>query len=253
MILRAVCLSLSLVVAIIPLEGVAAQQAELAKIVNPIAQRLEVRLARGREIDGWTAYRNQRTGPGQYAIAATPGLETSATPAMLMVSCIENQPAVSVVFDGRGEVLSALTRVDLRLDAQPVRESIASPLMGRDAFGIFDVRAALLIQDIRKSKSLEVSLPRQGQSWRFAVEGLDEAVEYMQDHCGFSYQINIVQSELAQVQMKLRLQGYDVPTTGYMDDQMKAATRDFQETYGLPETGRLDQRTYDLMLKKIGE
>ncbi|RWR31069.1 peptidoglycan-binding protein [Sinirhodobacter populi] len=230
-----------------------AQPPEVVQIANPLAQRLETRLKTGRDFGDWTAYRNKRTGKGQYSLAATTAVGPDGTPAMLLISCVESQPAVSVIFDGEGKIMPGLTRIELQLDNHPASGNLAAPLMGRDAVGIFDVRAFLLVQDMTKSRTMEVSLPGQAHSWRFGVEGLVDAIEYMQDQCRLSYQINIVQSELAQVQMQLRLKGYDMPATGLMDDQMKSATRAFQKKFGLPETGRLDQRTYDLMLNVINE
>lgn len=247
MALRAAFLSLGLASG----AALAEQPGGEVAITNPIAQRLETRLKSGQAFGNWTAYRNKRSGKGQYSLAATTTVGTDGTPAMLLISCVESQPAVSVIFDGEGRIMSGLTRIELQLDNQAATENLAAPLMGRDAVGIFDVRAFLLVQDVVKSKVLQVSLPAQGHEWRFGVGGLVDAIEYMQDQCRLSYQINIVQSELAQVQMQLRLKGYDMPTTGFLDDQMKAATRAFQKKFGLPETGRLDQRTYDLMLREI--
>ncbi|HEY0213537.1 MAG TPA: peptidoglycan-binding domain-containing protein [Paenirhodobacter sp.] len=235
--------------------GVAALPVGDLVMANPLGQRLQKSLKGGRQFEEWTA-RSKRSGKNPYAFAVTaaiPSAGGNAEQALLAVSCILGQPSVSVIYDGKGMQFSEPMPVSIKFDEDLAEENVVVPLTGADAIGVFDFRAFLLIQAMQDKKVIEISLPEANEQWRFEISGLRSAITYMQDRCNLGFQVRVAQSEMTQIQTKLRRRGYDAPTNGYVDSQMKEVLKEIQSKHGLNESGLLDQKTYDLLLKEIGE
>lgn len=54
------------------------------------------------------------------------------------------------------------------------------------------------------------------------------------------------------LQTRLRQWGSPIPRTGHFRSRTRAAVRAFQRSRGIPATGRVDDRTWDLLLQRVG-
>lgn len=220
------------------------------QISNPLAQRIIKRLSGKTQFGAWTVdvADSQKN---YYAIAATMSLPDSDTNmrALLSVACIKKMPSVSLIFDGDRQQFSVPMPVLIVADNGAPQREMARAMTGRDAVGLFEIRAFLTVQFIRNASELTVSLPQMGKIWHFSLSGLAETIMYMKSPCYFSAQNLISESELTLLQIHLNLLGYNIPTDGEIGARMEEAILHLQKKYGLEETGQIDDPTYDLILR----
>jgi hypothetical protein len=224
------------------------------QINNPLAQRIVKRLLGKTQFDAWTVD-VVGSRKNSYAIAATPSLPDSDAKrhALLGVNCINKAPSISVIFDGTRQQFSEPMSVLITSDNGAPQREIAMPMTGRDAIGVFGMRASMTVQSIRNANILTVFLPQTGRAWRFSLSGLAQTIIYMKNHCIFSAQDIIDKPEMTLIQVRLHQLGYNVPTNGEINNHMKEVIFKIQKKYGLKETGQIDDSTYDMILQIISE
>lgn len=231
-----------------------AQRISDLKIRNPLAQRIIKNLDGKTRFDAWTVNADH-LGKNLYVMAATASLPASASnkPALLGVNCIHKVPSISLIFDKNSHQFNEPIPILITLDNRLPQQEIAMPITGRDAIGIFGVRALFTVYMMHSANIITISFPKIGESWRFSLLGLAEAIAYMESPCGFSAQHFIEDGEMGQVQFRLRQLGYNAPTNGIIDKKMKDVILQIQKEYGLKKTGQIDDATYDVILQMISE